>query len=839
MPQILRPYYIRPIRWRHNPTFLSRAPIVVTQNAIGAITPTGALQLVPIKLLAGSLLPVYYADFFNRVDSDTVGGNWVESVQDWDIVSNTVQPTTTSSSELTNTTAIGKPDYIVIVTCNPNNVASSGILARWVDAANFYLLAIAAGNMVIGKVVAGVSTTLATYVTGRSAGANDTLTFELIGNHLIGYYNNVKQLEVVDNSFTLEGRAGLFSSGQANVAFDSFSVVNSIESTITYQVNKLVSGSNTPAATLAKQANIFKSGGITPSGTLTRNRTVYLLLNGSGRLAEYIRAHVRAMMPCCNFSIRTAIYRPTDINDIHPTATMVTARGILVAGNISTITGALIKQVNKLVAGTLILSGILVRQVNKLVSGTVATITGSLIRQASKLTSGTIATITGLLTRQANKLLSGVITPTGAILYLVNKLLSGAITPTGATFKQANVVFAGALTLVGTLVRTLPRTFSGTIATITGQIVNHANINQGGTIPLVGIDTFQVNKLVVGVLTTSGAAVRQVNKLFAGTLTLSGTLLDLITKTFTGTLILTGSLIRQANKLLSGVIASITSSLLKQANVVFGGTITSSSTLTAIKLAVLNLTGTISSIVGQIVNQASINQGGTLPPVGTNTFQANKLISGSLVESGTNANQANKLFSGTLTLAGVVVSTLSRTFTGSIALGGLIVYQVNKLLAGTLTLAGNLIKKANIFFSGTITSSGTLASALSKLFGGTIPSSGTELRQVNKLVSAVLPAQGVTQDQINKFFSGAITPASILIVTPITGGVTILVITGTIGSNGELITTVMPLLCLTDWTIEDKTEFEDSEYQDSAPARELVPSGFIDTEALKNSDWSL
>jgi hypothetical protein len=100
--------------------------------------------------------------------------------------------------------------------------SGSGILARYQDSGNYYMLRLSGGNVQLYKKVGGVSTLLQQTPYSYTTGTTYTLKLTLGGSTLTGYVNGVQKISVTDGSFAA-GKIGL-RTYQQTASFDNVSV---------------------------------------------------------------------------------------------------------------------------------------------------------------------------------------------------------------------------------------------------------------------------------------------------------------------------------------------------------------------------------------------------------------------------------------------------------------------------------------------------------------------------------------------------------------------------------------------------------------------------------------
>jgi hypothetical protein len=175
---------------------------LVTHRAIAHfdnlyVTPTASTPLLSRH---------YVEDDYGR-PFKSVGGNWHESTSGF-------QQSDTSGNAFA---VIGTPtdNQAVVVTAaldtfaTTNPVAWFGVVARYVDARNYYYLSIRSSNSLqIRKVVDGVVTMLKGVTYGVTPGAYHRYQFDVLGNELTASVDGVVVATAIDDSLT-KGQYGL------------------------------------------------------------------------------------------------------------------------------------------------------------------------------------------------------------------------------------------------------------------------------------------------------------------------------------------------------------------------------------------------------------------------------------------------------------------------------------------------------------------------------------------------------------------------------------------------------------------------------------------------------
>lgn len=157
-------------------------------------------------------------DDFNRADSTTLGGNWVEDQNQAEIKGNKLAPTTLSAEILVrNTTPVGSADVEVEATITYANGHAGGPTWR-INAAsptqNYYIYeAENDGVFQMYRRVNGTYTSIGSHDNGPNL-TDPVLKARSVGNEHKGYVNGVEVISVTDAFHPNEGQVGFrFNSG--------------------------------------------------------------------------------------------------------------------------------------------------------------------------------------------------------------------------------------------------------------------------------------------------------------------------------------------------------------------------------------------------------------------------------------------------------------------------------------------------------------------------------------------------------------------------------------------------------------------------------------------------
>ena len=162
-----------------------------------------------------------FFDDFDRANSDTVGGNWVETSGDWDILSNKLHKTAQAAAGylVLNTSSIGSADYdveadITISALSTPAPSGPGLAGRATNSSNFYLAhcnnATGVDDFELYSVVAGVFSLLGSWPASPSMGSTTrTIKLSMRGTLIRMFVDNIERIRVTNSALTLEGDFGV------------------------------------------------------------------------------------------------------------------------------------------------------------------------------------------------------------------------------------------------------------------------------------------------------------------------------------------------------------------------------------------------------------------------------------------------------------------------------------------------------------------------------------------------------------------------------------------------------------------------------------------------------
>jgi hypothetical protein len=251
------------------------------------------------------------SDTFNRAnqsgwDTSSDGETWaiVRNSFTWNIVSNKGAANSAANftiARLGSQTPTNSDNTARIAPASANNI---GMVARFVDSSNFYYAVFDAGNIVIGKDVAGTFSTLISTAFAITFGTSYHLRFNLNGTTLMlkawqdgSAEPGSFQLSTTDASLASGGfGVGSDDSGATNTLWDEYVVLNDTLCIAVTPTSLSFGGSGTQNVTLTSCASVSEAwtatilGGspwlsVSPSsGTLAiaGNATVGITVNATG-----------------------------------------------------------------------------------------------------------------------------------------------------------------------------------------------------------------------------------------------------------------------------------------------------------------------------------------------------------------------------------------------------------------------------------------------------------------------------------------------------------------------------------------------------------------------------
>lgn len=166
------------------------------------------------------------SDDFNRANSTNIGAGWTETLGDYRIDANALQPVPGAGQSIVITaTQLDTVDHYIEATyVDPSGTASKGIIAR-ADAGpnNYYLLRNNGNDWSLFSAVSGTFTGIGQYVAPAQAG--DVARLECIGDQIKAYINGIERIAVTNTAVTVGQHVG-FRDSDSGTHYDNFTAVD-------------------------------------------------------------------------------------------------------------------------------------------------------------------------------------------------------------------------------------------------------------------------------------------------------------------------------------------------------------------------------------------------------------------------------------------------------------------------------------------------------------------------------------------------------------------------------------------------------------------------------------
>ena len=179
-------------------------PAIYTDN----VTPNGTAAMTIAVPASTGATP---ADNFNRTDTISLGGNWTNFEQTWNIVSNEATPMTVGQwhSVYWTGTVLGNDHYSEVTVGFLGASSGVGPMVRMKTDFSYYWLYCDGSFIYLQKAVAGGSATTLTTITQAVTGG-DVIRLEVEGTTLRSYYNTVLKDTRTDTSIPTSNLSGFF-----------------------------------------------------------------------------------------------------------------------------------------------------------------------------------------------------------------------------------------------------------------------------------------------------------------------------------------------------------------------------------------------------------------------------------------------------------------------------------------------------------------------------------------------------------------------------------------------------------------------------------------------------
>lgn len=170
----------------------------------------GLLWSQDIPIIAGGATAT---DDFNRANSSTVGGSWVEDLADWSIASNTLTNNGNGDAEIRNTTSLATDNqYAQSVANGSASFRGVGVFVRHPASSTrtYYCATIFNNNSrELTKRVAGTFSHVASQV-GGTVTFPGTIRVEANGSTITGFWNGAQFSSATDTSIASGPHTGIF-----------------------------------------------------------------------------------------------------------------------------------------------------------------------------------------------------------------------------------------------------------------------------------------------------------------------------------------------------------------------------------------------------------------------------------------------------------------------------------------------------------------------------------------------------------------------------------------------------------------------------------------------------
>lgn len=228
-------------------------------------------------------MSVIFQDAFTRansttaIGSPTIGGPYTVVVGTWGINNNSVY--TSASTASAKVTFPGSYDFDAEfqVTTQPGT-ASMGLMFRYVDANNFWMVYVGSGSLFLWRNVAGVGTNIANL---GAVLATDTFRVVGKGTYIYVYINGVRLFKIEDQYSTTASTMGYWSSSTTAGRIDNVTVDDTPPADMTNGVHNgtstlldesLANGSNPVAAANALEDVTLASDSTVETSWLYKGR---------------------------------------------------------------------------------------------------------------------------------------------------------------------------------------------------------------------------------------------------------------------------------------------------------------------------------------------------------------------------------------------------------------------------------------------------------------------------------------------------------------------------------------------------------------------------------------
>lgn len=165
--------------------------------------------------------------------------------------------------------------------------------------------------------------------------------------------------------------------------------------------------------------------------------------------------------------------------------------------------------------------------------------------------------------------------------------------------------------------------------------------------------------------------------------------------------------------------------------------------------------------VGDITLQVNKALSGSVASGGTLTRRMDKVLNGAITATATVVKQLSRAFGGQVTSTGIAtnIRTVLLTLAGQVIASGIVTRQSQKTLTGNVAGSGNLTKQTQNNLTGNVTPAGTLTNIKTMLLTlvGQVTANGNLVQQTQKGIDGSVTPIGILQKQISYTLVGFVT----------------------------------------------------------------------------------
>lgn len=214
-----------------------------------------------------------FTDDFNRPDSSSLGGNWVEVSGDWSIVSNQLSPGNDGGTIILRAaTAMDSSDHSTQATIAATTAASHGVWCRGnTGFSSGYLWRNDGSEWTLFSVVSSTFTAIGSYTAAAAPG--DVAKVQAVGSTIKGFVNGVQRVSVTDTAVASGTSVGIRCISSSAIRFDDFAAA---DVTAGAPLGTASETDGAQALTGGKAATLGQTAATEAAQTLTGAKTVAL-----------------------------------------------------------------------------------------------------------------------------------------------------------------------------------------------------------------------------------------------------------------------------------------------------------------------------------------------------------------------------------------------------------------------------------------------------------------------------------------------------------------------------------------------------------------------------------